>query len=296
VTDTSFAVAASLLNLVAGVVAAVAIARLLETRIPRNAALAVVAVWAALPIAPVLQLAYSEALAMALLSLALLWLVREQWGRATAAALLLGLTRPILPPLAVVYGVAVWRRWQRREKDPLGRGERWLMGAGLVVTAAGSALWPVIAWWSTGLPSAYAQSEAAWRHGKVTPFAGTMSVVMFVAHGHLTWARVLVVTAICVVVALTVVAVRSPRLHPVLVTWCVAYLVFDLAVANMHADELRMLLPLFPLVAVACGVTSSRLAARWRERAWLGVSVGIVGQYAWVMMLVRYLPGVAHAP
>ena len=50
VTDTGFATAASLVDLVCGLVAAIAIGRLLETRIPHTAALAVVAVWAALPL------------------------------------------------------------------------------------------------------------------------------------------------------------------------------------------------------------------------------------------------------
>jgi hypothetical protein len=295
-TATNFAAAASLLNLVAGVVAACAIAQLLEIRIPRTATLAVVAVWAALPMAPSLQLAYSEALAMALLALALLWLVREQWGRATAAALLLGLTRPILPPLALVYAVAVWRRWRRRANDPVAPSEWWRMLGGLVLTVAGTALWPVIAWWSTGVPGAYARTEAAWHHGSLAPFAGVMALHPLVVDGSIVWSRIGIIALLVVVGALTVIAVRSPRLDPILVTWCGAYLAFDLTVANMHSAELRMLLPLFPLVAVACGVASTRLAAHWRQRAWLGATLGIVGQYAWVMLFVRYLPGAAHPP
>jgi hypothetical protein len=295
-TDTDFAVAASMVDLVAGVVAACAIARLLETRIPRAATLAVVGVWAALPMAVTLQLPYSEALALALLTLALLWLVREQWGRAAVAALLLGLTRPILPPLVVVYGVAVWRRWRRRASDPVAPAEWWRMSTGLGLTVAGAAVWPVIAWWVTGVPDAYARTEAAWHHGSVAPFSGIGALYRVTAHGHLLWSHLAIVAAVGLVVVLTILAARSPRLDPTLVTWCWAYLVFDLAVAKMHGDELRMLLPLFPLVAVACGVASSTLATRWRQRAWLGASLGIVGQYAWVMLFVRYLPGVAHAP
>jgi hypothetical protein len=295
-TGTSFAVAASLLNLVAGVVATCAIARLLEIRIPRAATLAVVAVWAALPMAPSLQLAYSEALAMALVALALLWLVREQWGRAAIAAVLLGLTRPILLPLAVVYGVAVWRRWRRRVSDPVAPSEASRMVAGLVLTVAASALWPLIAWWYTGVPGAYARTEAAWHRGSLAPFAGMVGLHRVVVHGAIAWPRVMIIAVVVVVVVLTVLAMRSPRLDPILVTWCGAYLVFDLAVANMHAAELRMLLPLFPLVAVACGVASTRLATHWRWRAWLGVSLGIAGQYAWILFCVRYLPGVAHPP
>jgi hypothetical protein len=296
VSEMSFAVAASVVTLIAGVVAACAIVRVLEIRIPGAAAVAVVGVWAALPMAPALQLAYSEALAMALLSLALLWLVRGHWGRAAVAGLLLGLTRPISPPLAVVYAVAVWRRWRRRSIDPLSPAEAFRMVAGLVVMVAGSVVWPVIAWRVTGVPDAYGKTEAAWHHGSEVPFSGISMLQLVGRHGQLEWPTVAIIAALCLVAVLTVLAARSPRLDPLLITWCWAYLVFDLAVAKMRADELRMLLPLFPLVAVACGVASTRLAAHWRQRAWLGAGLGIVLQYTWVMMYVRYLPGVAHAP
>jgi hypothetical protein len=123
-----------------------------------------------------------------------------------------------------------------------------------------------------------------------------MALHPLVVDGSIVWSRIGIIALLVVVGALTVIAVRSPRLDPILVTWCGAYLAFDLTVANMHSAELRMLLPLFPLVAVACGVASTRLAAHWRQRAWLGATLGIVGQYAWVMLFVRYLPGAAHPP
>ena len=154
-TDTGFATAASLVDLVCGLVAAIAMARLLHTRIPHTATLAVVAVWAALPMAPSLQLAYSEALALALLSLTLLWLQGEHWARAGVTALLLGLTRPMLPPLAVVFAVAVWLRWRRRVHDPVLPAEGRRMVVGLLATVVGAAVWPLIAWWFTGVPDAY---------------------------------------------------------------------------------------------------------------------------------------------
>jgi hypothetical protein len=295
-TDTGFAASATLVDLACGLLAAVTMVRLLETRIPRVAALAVVAVWAALPVAPSLQLAYSEALALALLSLTLLGLQRERWGRAAVAAVLLGLTRPMLPPLAVVFAVAVWLRWRRRADDPLTPPERRRMVAGLLATVAASALWPAIAWWVTGVPDAYTRTESIWHPSGVGPFAGLSALHPVVWHGHVLWLRLLVIASVVTAVALTAAAVRSPRIDPLLTTWCVAYLVFDLAVGNMHADEFRLLLPLFPLVAVACGVASTRLARHWRERAVLGLTLGIVGQYAWLMLCVRFLPGVPRAP
>ena len=130
----------------------------------------------------------------------------------------------------------------------------------------------------------------------MAPFAGISDLHPVVWHGQVLWLRVAVIVALIVTVALTVVAVRSPRINPLLTTWCVAYLAFDLAEGNMHADEFRLLLPLFPLVAVACGVASTRLARHWRERVWLWITLGIAGQYAWLMLCVRFLPGVPRAP
>ena len=293
-TGAGFAAAASVVNLVAGVAAATGIARVLQIRIPRAPTLAVVAVWAALPIAPTLQLAYSEALAMALLSLALLWLVQERWGLATVAALLLGLTRPILPPLVLVYGVAVWRRWRRRRIEPVTVAERWRMGVGLAVTCVSALAWPLLAWWYTGVRGAYLDTEAAWHHGGTGPFAGLHALTTTVEHGYPLWSRVVIILAVGTAAVLTLLAVRSPRLDPLLALWCAAYLVYDLAVGNMHADELRMLLPLFPLVAVACGVAAERLSPRWRQRAILLAVAGIAGQYVWLMLFVRIVPGASH--
>ena len=167
---------------------------------------------------------------------------------------------------------------------------------GLALTAFGSVLWALIAWWTTGVPGAYTQTEAAWHHGRVSPFTGVVPLQTLSVHDHYHWLRIVIVAAIVLAALLTLLAVRSPRIDPLLTTWCAAYLVFDLAVANMKADELRMLLPLFPLVAVACGVASARLAPRWPLRVWVGVTFGIVGQFAWVMLFVRYLPGRSLAP
>ena len=211
-TDTGFAVSATLVDIMCGLVAASAMATLLETRIPRLATLAVVAVWAALPVAPSLQLAYSEALALALLSLTLLWLQRELWVPAAVTAVLLGLTRPMLPPLAVVFAVALWLRWRRRAVDPVWPAERRRMVAGLLAAVAGSAVWPAAAWWVTRVPNAYSRSEAAWHHGVTTPFAGLSALHPVVWHGQVLWLRVVLIAVIVVVTALTVAAVGSPRI------------------------------------------------------------------------------------
>ncbi len=90
---------------------------------PSGAVLGVVAVWAALPTSPVLQMAYTESFSMLLLVAFLLLVVRRRWWGAAAVVLALGLTRPIALPLAVVVVVAL-RDAVARARHPAARRPR----------------------------------------------------------------------------------------------------------------------------------------------------------------------------
>ena len=151
-TGLPFAFVGSTLALLLGFAAAVVMARLLAERIGDRAALAVVGLYAVFPAAPVLQVAYTESLAMLLLCGYLLAISRERWLVATGLALLIGLTRPIAVPLGVVTLVAVWLRWRRRGTDPLPRREALSALAALVGCGVAGLLWPAIAWLGAGRP------------------------------------------------------------------------------------------------------------------------------------------------
>jgi hypothetical protein len=298
-TDLTFPVAATFVVLASGVVAAVAMAKTLEARIPPEVTLGVVAVWAALPMSPALQLPYSEAPAMALLCLSLLWLQRRRWWPATLAAVLLGLTRPILLPLVPVYAVAVWLRWRSRGTDPIGRGERWSMFGGLATTTAAVGLWPAMAWWWTGQRDAYAQTQGAWSaHHALALFPGLARQLGRLVEGQgLPGVHLAALAAFAGCCLLGGIAIRSPRLDPVLATWCLTYAVFVIATTPaVHPSVFRILLPLYPLVAVVCGAASGRITGSWRVRCCVLIAAGIVGQYVWVTSTVAYIPGVTHAP
>ena len=119
VTGLGFPVVASTLALLLGFGAAVLMGLLLRDRVGPKVALAAVVVFAACPVSPSLQIAYTESLAILLLC-GFLWAVgKERWILTAGLALLIGLSRAMALPLAVVALVGVFLRWRRRQEDPI---------------------------------------------------------------------------------------------------------------------------------------------------------------------------------
>lgn len=292
-----FATTAPLLALVAGLGAALVMARLLVESLPSGprveaAALAVVAVWAACPVAPVLQMAYTESFSMLLLVTVLLFLRREWWWAAGVAALVLGLTRPIALPLIVVVAVGLWLRWRARSERPIAPREAvamlWTFGA----TGLSGILWTTIAALATGRRDAYPATMTAWRAtDEIDPIAPWKRTVEAALETHdKTWVLsalgLLVPLALALVMLLPQVA-RGLDLR--LRVWSAAYAVYLLAVVDGHTSIFRYLIPLFPLLALLVG--AHRDPPRWlglRTTSW--VVAGVVGQVGWIWWLVVFEP------
>jgi hypothetical protein len=151
-----FEAAAIAINLIAGAITAVLIARLVSTFADDNTALRAVAIWAAFPTAFVLQVPYAESM---YLLFAAGFLVALTSGRDVAAALLLaaaGLSRGVLVPLAAAAGVRVLAQVvrQRTVTRPIAA-----LAASAVVSPF---VWIVIAGATTGRLDAYTATQRAW--------------------------------------------------------------------------------------------------------------------------------------
>lgn len=298
-TTLDFAAVAPLLALVAGLGAAILMARLVVETSPHDAAvrtgpaLAAVAVWAALPASPVLQMAYTESFSMVLLVAFLLLLVRGSWVGTGATALLLGLTRPIALPLAIVVLVAVWLRWRERKIRPLDVRERRDALVAVVATGLSGLMWTTIAWAGTGQRDAYPATMTAWRgEAAIDPFEPWRRSLVLAWETH---TRESVVPAVTMVVALGLsLALLVPRFAPGidlrLRVWSAAYAVYLLAVVDGGTSIVRYLVPLFPLAIVLVGAHRARLSQWWRWRAAFCVAVGILGQVGWIWWLVVFTP------
>ena len=296
VTGLDFPAAGSTIALLCGFGAAVLMAFLLRERIGERATLVVVALWASFPASVVLQLAYTEALAMLLLLGYLYALARERWLVAAAVAVLVGLARPIAVPLGVVTLVALWLRWRARGLRPITTREYAAGLASLVGCGVAGLLWPAIAWWGTGERSAYTDTMGAWRgSGVVEPFVPWLGMSKY-AFGD-TWGPVWLVVVPVVIIAM-VAGPWARALGAELRTWTVAYPAYLAAVLDPFTSIFRYLIPLFPLLAVAVGAgwtdpVRERRASSWPQllvRAGPLLVLFVVGQYYWTDILWRYIP------
>lgn len=297
-TGLHFPAVGSTIALLCGAGAAVLMGLLLRERIGDPAAYLVVALWAGFPASVTLQLAYTESLAMLLLVGYLYALARERWLVAILVALLVGLSRPIAVPLALVTLLVVVVRWRRRRTRPISRGTYAAMAAALVGCGVAGLLWPAIAWWRTGVPSAYTDTMATWRSsGAVEPFKPWAGMSTYVFGD--TWGPVVLFVLPLVLVA----AVAGPWAHQLgadLRAWTLAYPAYLAAVLDPFTSIFRYLLPLFPVLVVLLGAGwKDRRGNGWRRLLWRFVPLAVlcvVGGYYWTDILWRFIPPSDYPP
>jgi len=300
-TGAGFATVAPLVALLVGLGAAVVIAHLLRAALPlvgpgtasTGPVLGAVAVWAALPAAPVLQMAYTESLSVLLLAGALLLLLRERWWGAAVCALLLGVTRPIALPLSLVVVVAVWLRWRRRREDPVTGRDRAGLAAVVLATGISGVAWTAIAWWGTGRRDAYPQTMTAWRGEAVLaplePWWRTLEGALTYRTAGFVVPAVSIVVALVLALAFLVPAVGG-QVDLRLRVWCAAYAVYLLVVVDGTTSIVRYLVPLFPLALLLVGAHRSPASRWWPWRTGFWLAAGVVGQVGWVWWLVLFTP------
>lgn len=294
-----FPIIAVFVTLAAGACAALLFERLLRgAGMDAASALFGVVLLCTAPVSPMFQVAYAEAPGLALLFLALLLVQRRRFVLLLPVLVVMSLTRPTGLAFALfllLYLVLRIVRWRRTpDAHPLPRGEfAAIVGAGLTSFAAGLA-WPGIAWAVTGSPTAYTDTELAWRagyvgHGGLVPFEGWLQGFAF-------WLRFagvpgaglpLAVVVALVLAALFAVFLVTPwarRLGAELRLWLVSYLVYLMAVFFPQSSTWRLLLPLSPALG-AFAVPRSRVL-----RVTL-VVLGIAGQLVWVYFCWIRVPG-----
>jgi hypothetical protein len=282
VTGASWQVAASLLALACAAAAAVLMRSLLDPLVGRRLALWTVVLFCAFPSAPVLQLAYTESLAVLLL-LAVLWcLQRQRYLLAVPVVLLVGVARPIGVPVAVVVGLHLVRALWRHGVEPVTRSRLASMLVLVASSGVAAVAWPVIAYLGTGERAAYTDTMSAWRVGHqielLRPWLNISAWVLGRNVGPTT-------------VVLTVVALgvwicsrRSAVIGWDLRVWCLAYVGYLLLVLDPFTSLVRYLLLLFPLGALLAGVSASSAYRRAVALAFLA------GQVVWVVWLWRFIP------
>lgn len=229
--------------------------------------LAAVSVIAFAPVSPIFQVGYAESLGMLFLAVVLVGLAERRWWMAMTFIPLAALTRPVGAPLALALAVLTMLAW----KDRRDRNAR----IGLTVLAAiSAAAWPVIAGVVTARPTAYLDTEFAWRR----PYVGDEPHVWGTGWWHSAewWFPGLGPWVIAGLVLASVSLALLPatrRLGTVALVWSGSYLMYLVLVLFPQSSVFRLLAPMFPLAGIV---------ARHRWSTVVGIVVGIVGQFFWI--------------
>lgn len=288
VTGWDFRVAGGLTSLLLGAAAVVALAGLVRRVAGTRVGVATALLVSVAPASPIFQMAYTESMALLVLSLALTALVARRYVLAVPAVLLLALTRPIAAPFAAVVLVHAVVRWRRRASDPFPLTQQAAVVCLGLASGAASLLWPTVVGWRTGRGDGYAATMAAWRSsGEVELFGPTLDMARFLL-GERGGVVLLVVLAAALLLAFLGPWARP--LGPELRAWALAYPLYLAAVLEPWTSTFRYLLLLFPLATL--------LAVASRSRAYLAslVAAGLAGTVVWVPWLLRFRPPTDFPP
>ncbi|WP_422125625.1 hypothetical protein [Streptomyces caatingaensis] len=209
----------------------------------RRAGVALVVLWAALPVGVVQSMAYSESLFTALAAWTLYAVLCGRWAAAGALAALAGLTRPVgAAVVAAVWVSAVVTLVRRRP----GRAERGRVLAGVALAPLGWLAYVVWVGVRTGSPSGYLDVQGGWGNG----FDGGLAFGAFVGRllaGPAFPAGLALLVGVALVVWLYVTGVRRGQPLPLLV-YSGTVLLLALTAKGYFGSKPRLMLPAFPLL------------------------------------------------
>ncbi|MFE5808165.1 hypothetical protein [Streptomyces sp. NPDC056491] len=274
--------AALLIAWVSAAVAAVGIYRVGERVNGPRAGLLLVGLWAALPHAVVLSLAYTEALLAAFAAWALYAVLCERWLWAAGLAVLAGLTRPTaLAVAAAVSGMALHAIVVRRSRAPG-------VWPAVLLAPAGWAAYVLAVGMKVGDPlGGYFGVQRGW--GSRFDFgAGALrSAQRVLTGGHVPLATTVTVVLLAAAGLLAVLLVLDRTPLPLLV-YTAVLLVITFGGAGFFESKPRFLLPAFPLLLPVAAVM-----ARARPRTAVMVTAVVAGLgygYGLYLLLVARVP------
>ena len=301
-TGMDFRLAATLISLVAGAVAAVVMVRLFARYAPAPVAVTAMALWAVQPASASLQIAYTEALATLILVILLTALIDRRWWLVAVLSVVLGLTRPIAVPVALVVGsvalLEVLHWWRDRPRRP---AHTLLVPVATTAVAGASALlWATVAGLRTGRSDAYAETMAAWRAGHeivpLRPWIDNTAVILFSGSSHPRLYAALAVVGLAAVLVAAAVGPWAARLPAELRLWMLAYPAYLALVLDVSTSLVRYAVPLFPLALVLVGGGLRRTPRGWPALAAVLIALSLWGQYAWTTELLVLDPPTDYPP
>ncbi len=271
--------------------------KLMARVLPSGTAMFAVVLFCTAPLSPILQVGYAESMQLFFLFMALLLLQDRRYYLMIPVIGIAALTRPSGLAFAVMMLLHLIHRFVTRARDPFPVRERIAVIVVGLCSAFLGVVWPLVAWAATGVPSAYTDTELAWRAGyigyqELLPFAPWVQG----AQWWLRWigfpaADVVGPVVLVIVIALFAVLLFSPpvrRLGVEVRFWFAGYAVYLLAVFFPQSSTFRLLMPFAP----ALGAVAIPKALWYRIAI---VVLGIAGQIGW-MAICWWVNGLDWSP
>jgi hypothetical protein len=191
--------------------------------------------------------------------------------------------------------VAVWLRWRRRAAEPVRLREAAAALSALAGCGVSGLMWPAIAGWATGDPTAYTDTMATWRSGgEIVPVRPWWDMAHYLAGD--TWGPIWL-AVIGVLLLAMMLGPWARGLGPELRVWTLSYAAYLVLVLDPWTSIYRYLLPMFPLAVVAVGGGwTDRRERLLPWRAGLLVVLGLAGEVWWVWELLRFVPPTDFPP
>lgn len=284
ITGLGFTVIAPLLSGLLGAAAVTVMFRLVSQSLSRFAASATVILVSTYMAAPVMQIAYTESLALLLVCTALLLLRNRRYGWLIPVLVTLALTRAVALAFVPVLVVHFISRYRRRRADPFSGSDRWRV-AGVVCLAIGATgLWPAIAATVTGDPTAYMKTMSSWGE------TGKLRVLIEFPAFAWTAGGVLGISLFFGIIALVVVIVSrrgADAWGPEVRTWAAMYPLYLLLATAPGTGFIRHLFLAFPLMWPFPEAASSKTSRRRRVVLVAILAIcGLLTQWVWISQLL----------
>ncbi len=298
---------AVVLNLLLGAGATVLVWATLRHQIhadpqPERERLALVAamLWCLHPATVVLLKPYTEALAIVLIAGSLLSLLHRRYLLVAALAIPLGLTRGVAPALGLAVFAHLLLRWRedRFEGARFLGGQRWSAAAMVLLTAVAGILWPTVAGYVSGVPTAFFDVQKAWG---MQPSAGPFTLWLEWAWDQKGVLGIVVLVGL-VGTYIALVLGRHGRWVPVEIrVWAVAYPLYLFAVVRPITSMWRFLLLDFPMAAFLASVamrtsTGAAVVPHWKRRVALVLLLLVAGVLWWTTTFLVYTPWGSRPP
>ena len=281
-----YALVAVTISIIASAVAALLFFVLMRRWLSHGTALLATTLFCTMPLSPILQVAYAEALHLAMLLGALILVLDRHWRTLAVVVTVMALTRPSGLAFAFLLVLVFLWRWMRRDREPFSLRERVHLGLTAVIAGFAGLAWPGIVALSTGDLLGYTDTELAWRR----PYIGDVHLVPFTPwwQGAQWWlgeVRGPIILIIVLTLVAATFALPAMRATPIeLRLWIVAYALYLLAVFFPQSSTFRLLVPIVPVLgAVAAGIVNVGRGPLGRVAlAVLAIGLGIAGQVGWV--------------